>query len=201
MDRAAGVRPRAERIGRFLYRWRAYTPLPLVLVVLLASRPTGWSIAAGIPLVLLGETLRIDSLRFIGGSSRSRVLGGESLVAEGPYARTRNPLYLGNLLLSTGLALFSGIPVLPPVLWILFAAQYAAIIRAEEAELARRFPEPFAAYTREVPRFFPRGWGRSIGTPRLGLRAALRVERRTLAAIGLLLGAMLLRAPLLGGRG
>jgi len=201
VDRAAGVRPRAERIGRFLYRWRAYTPLPLVLVVLLASRPTGWSIGAGMPLVLLGETLRIDSLRFIGGSSRSRALGGETLVAEGPYARTRNPLYLGNLLLSTGLALFSGIPVLPPLLWILFAVQYAAIIRAEEAELARRFPEEFAAYKNAVPRFFPRGWGRSIGKPGLGMRAALRVERPTLAAIGLLLGAMLLRAPLLGGRG
>ncbi len=192
----------ARRLGRLLYRFRGYTPLPLVLILLVSSRPSAASVAAGLPLVLGGEALRLWSLRHIGGASRSKRLGAASLVTSGPFALSRNPLYLGNLILSSGLAVFSGIGWLPPLLWVLFAVQYVPIVLAEEAELAERFPGEFAAYARAVPRFVPRPGGLGgarAGEAALGLVAAARVERRTLAATVLLLLAMLARAGLGGG--
>jgi hypothetical protein len=119
-------------------------------------------------------------------------------VTEGAYARTRNPLYFGNLVLCTGLALLSGIPYLPPLLWILFAVQYVPIILCEEEELAGRHGDAYAAYAARVPRFFPRSWRRSPSPGEHGLLEAVRIERRTLAAVVLLGAAMFLRGRLAG---
>jgi protein-S-isoprenylcysteine O-methyltransferase Ste14 len=193
-----GRRSAALRLGRALYRARSFTPLPLVALVLARSRPTVWSALAGLPLVVLGEGERLEALRSIGGASRSLRVGGDRLVTEGAYARTRNPLYFGNLILSTGLALLSGVPYLPPLLWLLFAAQYVPIILCEEEELAGRHPEPYAAYTARVPRFFPRTWRRSPSPGRHGFLEAVRIEKRTLAAIAMLVAAMFVRGRLAG---
>lgn len=181
------------RVGRFLYRYRSYTPLPLMAILVLASRPTAVSLAAGAPLLLAGESIRLGALRRIGGASRSTRIGGSDLAVAGLYSLTRNPLYLGNALLSTGIAILSGIGWLPPLTIVLLAIQYVPIIASEEEELARRFGEKYETYRRLVPPFLPALRRPLPADPLLTVAGALRCERRTLSSIGIVLAILAVR--------
>ena len=117
------------------------------LVVILA-RPRMESVAAGMTLAVLGEGLRIWASGHIEKTQR--------LATGGPYAHTRNPLYVGSALLAVGVAAASASPFVLLAVAAYFAAFYPAVIREESAFLAARFPEEYAAWARDVPAFLPR---------------------------------------------
>jgi len=79
----------------------------------------------------------------------------ESLATSGPYAYTRNPLYLGSLLMGLGFAGAARSWGVGVALVVMFFAIYLPVIRDEEAFLRRTFPE-FDEYARRVPRMLPR---------------------------------------------
>lgn len=79
----------------------------------------------------------------------------EALATTGPYAYTRNPLYLGSLLIGVGFAIAARSWWIALALIVMFFAIYAPVIRGEEKFLRDRFPE-FEDYARKVPRMFPR---------------------------------------------
>ena len=79
----------------------------------------------------------------------------ESLATSGPYAYTRNPLYLGSLLIGLGFALAARSWWVGVVLVVMFLAIYLPVIRDEENFLRTKFPE-FDGYARRVPRMLPR---------------------------------------------
>jgi protein-S-isoprenylcysteine O-methyltransferase Ste14 len=79
---------------------------------------------------------------------------GETMLADGPYRRTRNPLYLGTLLHVIGLAILmppSGAIFCIVMIWVL----QVRLAIAEEPFLARRFGAAYVAYRNAVPRFLP----------------------------------------------
>jgi protein-S-isoprenylcysteine O-methyltransferase Ste14 len=117
------------------------------LVVILA-RPRMESVAAGMALAVLGECLRIWASGHIEKTQR--------LATGGPYAHTRNPLYVGSALLALGVAVASASPFVALAVAAYFAALYPAVIREEAAFLAARFPEEYAAWARDVPAYLPR---------------------------------------------
>jgi protein-S-isoprenylcysteine O-methyltransferase Ste14 len=160
------------------------------LVVILA-RPRMESVAAGIALALLGEGLRIWASGHIEKTER--------LATGGPYAHTRNPLYVGSALLALGVAVASASPFVVVVVAAYFAAFYPAVIREESAFLAARFPEEYAAWARDVPAFLPRL--RPAGPRRTRFdwrRVRTNREWRTAAALPLV--AVLLAARAVLGR-
>ena len=77
------------------------------------------------------------------------------LTMTGPYAHTRNPLYLGSMLIAFGFALASRSPWITLALAVLFAIIYIPVIRSEEAFLRSKFAG-FDAYAARVPRLLPR---------------------------------------------
>lgn len=79
----------------------------------------------------------------------------EALAISGPYAYTRNPLYLGSLLIGAGFAIAARGWWVGLALAAMFFAIYLPVIRGEENFLHEKFPE-FEEYAREVPRMFPR---------------------------------------------
>jgi protein-S-isoprenylcysteine O-methyltransferase Ste14 len=195
-----------ERAGRVLFRWRSFTPLLLLLVALplLWSRrgPASplWTIA-GLLLCIAGQALRAWVLGQVpdGTSGQNEKLLATSLNTSGPYALTRNPLYLGNLGITLGLCLIAHDPLLLLVVALLFAVQYRAIIAAEEGFLRERFGAAYEAWCARVPRFWPR-----LATPAGGrpwdFRRALRKEHNPAAAwiaLALVLMASERRGPLL----
>jgi len=180
---------RIERIGRALFRWRSFTPVPLLVVAVpLVWRSRGgggaeWT-AAGIGLCAAGQALRAWVLGQVpdGTSGQNERLIATELNTSGPYARTRNPLYLGNLLITLGLCVVAHDPVLLALAAILFAAQYRAIVAAEESFLRGRFGARFEEYCARVPRFWPRLRAPGGAAQPWSWRRALRKEHNPLAA-------------------
>lgn len=177
-------------IGRLLFRLRSLTAIPFILIVVYSSRPTFTAaLIGGIPLIL-GELLRIWAVGYAGGATRSRTLGAASdLVTTGPYARVRNPLYLGNLLLSLGVCIIANVYWMITVLFVGYLLQYLPIIASEEAYLRKSCGAAYQAYLTAVPRFIPRL--RTYANPsahRFSFSRALKAEKRTLTAIACVIG-------------
>lgn len=175
--------------GESLFRYRDFTPIPLILLLLIFGKPTVLSATIGVLIIVFGELFRIYSVSFIGAVSRTRSEStGRQLVTGGPFAYVRNPLYIGNFFISIGFAVFSGSSWLILLTAILFAAQYHFIVVYEEANLSQKFGEEYDKYQRQTPSWFPAVWPRldEIEWPR-EYSTALKSERRTLSAISILL--------------
>lgn len=177
------------RAGRALFRWRSFTPLLLLAVAVpLLARSRGarypvW-IALGCALCVLGQALRAWVLGGVpdGTSGQNERLIATDLNTEGPYALTRNPLYLGNLLITLGLCAVAHDSILAALAAVLFAAQYRAIIAAEEAFLREKFGARFDEYAARVPRFWPRARAEAASPRPWSLQRALRKEHNPAAA-------------------
>jgi protein-S-isoprenylcysteine O-methyltransferase Ste14 len=111
------------------------------------ARPTFVSMAWSLLLVLPGLWLR--------GYAAGYVKKNAELTMTGPYAYTRNPLYLGSMLIAFGFAAASKSIVIVLLLALLFAIIYIPVIHSEEAFLRSRFAD-FDAYAASVPRLVPR---------------------------------------------
>jgi len=117
-------------------------------VVLLLARPSVQFVAVGFALAMVGEALRIWASGHIEKTRR--------LATGGPYAHTRNPLYLGSLLIALGVAVASAsLPVMLAVA-AYFAAFYPSVIKEEAAFLESKFPQEYRDWARSVPAFLPR---------------------------------------------
>jgi len=128
---------------------RVRVPLGFVFAVLYfwLAHPTGRFIALGAVLIIPGLLIR--------ALASGHVRKNEELATSGPYAYTRNPLYLGSLLMGIGFAVAARSWWVGILLVVMFFAIYAPVIRGEEAFLRARFPE-FEEYARHVPRMLPR---------------------------------------------
>ena len=128
---------------------RVRVPLGFAFAILYfwLARPTVQSILIGAGLVIPGLLIR--------ALASGQLQKNEQLATEGPYAYTRNPLYLGSLVLALGFALASRNWWIVAGIVLLFFAIYLPVIRAEEVFLRKRFPQ-FEDYARQVPRMFPR---------------------------------------------
>jgi protein-S-isoprenylcysteine O-methyltransferase Ste14 len=78
------------------------------------------------------------------------------LATTGPYAYTRNPLYLGTLLIGLGVTVGGGRWEFALLFSFFFVFVYGRTIRREMDRLAERFGDPYAAYASQVPLFVPR---------------------------------------------
>jgi protein-S-isoprenylcysteine O-methyltransferase Ste14 len=111
------------------------------------ARPTWRSMALGAIVVVPGLLIR--------ALASGHVRKNESLATSGPYAYTRNPLYLGSLLIGVGFAVAARSWWVGVALVVMFFAIYLPVIRDEETFLRRTFPQ-FEEYARRVPRILPR---------------------------------------------
>jgi len=144
------------------------------------AHPRPWSLAAGFALALAGEALRLWASGHI---DKTR-----ALATGGPYAHTRNPLYLGSTLMAAGIAVAAASPWAALAVAAYFLVFYPAVIREESGFLASRFGAQYAEWAAAVPAFWPRP---SAAGPR-GTRfswARIRANRewRTAAALPLAL--------------
>jgi protein-S-isoprenylcysteine O-methyltransferase Ste14 len=132
--------PSWQRIAR-----RIRVPAGFVFAALYVwlAHPTWLSLLIGSLLSIFGVVVR--------ALASGHVRKNEELTTTGPYAYTRNPLYLGSLIIAIGFTLASRSWIIAAIA----AAIYVPVIRSEEKFLRARFPQ-FEEYCREVPRLFPR---------------------------------------------
>lgn len=175
-----------------MQRWRVPLGFLCGALFLWFARPSWRTLCAGGAVALLGLALRAWSAGHIRKNAQ--------LATSGPYAHTRNPLYLGSFLLGVGFTIASGQPWLALPFAALFLGIYFPVMRVESADLARLFGEDYENYARAVPLFFPRlSPYRDEKTRGLKFDASLYLRYREYqAAIGLLaaLGLLALKAVL-----
>src|SRR5215472_10880687 len=123
----------SERRGWQKIARRARVPLGFVVaaVFLIFARPTWTSLVCGLVLVIPGLWLR--------GYAAGYVRKNAELTRTGPYAHTRNPLYLGSMMIAFGFAVAAWSWVIAAVLAVLFALIYWPTIRSEEVYLREHF--------------------------------------------------------------
>jgi protein-S-isoprenylcysteine O-methyltransferase Ste14 len=163
---------------QFAQRIRVPAGFILVPLLLWLSEARVVSLVAGSLVALAGLAMRA----WASGCLRKN----QELATGGPYAYTRNPLYLGTFLLGAGVAIASGSLLFLFVYLALYALVYVPVIRAEAETMQQLFPESYAAYSRDVPLFFPRLATRDL--ERSGSRFDLKLyleHREYRAAFGL----------------
>ncbi len=173
------------------FKYRSYTPIPFVVVMLIFAYPNIWSLIAGFLITLIGELIRLWGVSWAGSETRTTGnVGGTYLIVSGPFAHLRNPLYLGNILMYTGLGImsFALFPWLQIAGFIFFSLQYYMIVQEEEKYLEQTFKQEYEDYKKNVPRFIPRltkyrkG---SVEQPEYDIKKGLKSERRSLQAFSL----------------
>jgi protein-S-isoprenylcysteine O-methyltransferase Ste14 len=128
---------------------RIRVPLGFIFAVVYIwlARPTRTWLIAGTLVLLPGLVLR--------GLASGHVQKDKQLTISGPYAYTRNPLYLGSLMLAGGFAIAARSWWIVAVMLLMFAVIYVPVIAGEERYLRQAFPE-YDDYARHVPRMLPR---------------------------------------------
>jgi protein-S-isoprenylcysteine O-methyltransferase Ste14 len=138
---------RWQRIARRIRVPLGFLTAALYLFELSRRAPVPASVAWSLVLVVPGLWLR--------GYASGYVKKNQELTTTGPYAWTRNPLYLGSMLIAAGFAVALLSWPVALLLAVGFLVIYVPVIASEERFLRATFPQ-FEAYCRRVPRFFPR---------------------------------------------
>ena len=133
--------------SRIARRIRVPLGFAFAALYLWLARPTPVFMAISLILVIPGIWLRAYASGYVKKNAE--------LTMTGPYAFTRNPLYLGSMLIAFGFALASRSIWIALALAVLFAVIYIPVIRSEEAFLRSKF-DGFDAYAARVPRLLPR---------------------------------------------
>src|SRR4051812_17902620 len=137
------AKPYADAVARL----RVPSGFLIVAVFGWFSRPTPQSLVIGVPISPLGLALRAWAAGCLAKN--------QQLATGGPYAYTRNPLYIGTLLVAAGLVIAARNVSLGVLFAAVFVFVYLPVIQLEEQHLRRLFPQ-YATYAGEVPALVPR---------------------------------------------
>jgi len=143
---ALGAR-RLKESRKFWARWRVRLGYPVALVYWALAAPSTRSIAIGGIVAAFGSLIR--------GLASGHLRKDEQLATTGPYACTRNPLYLGSAFLAAGFVVAGLSWIGGAIVSIYFTVFYYAVMRSEESDVRERFGAAYDEYARQVPFFFP----------------------------------------------
>lgn len=192
--------------GNFLFRTRDAVFTVVLLLAVALTKPVWpggserWDDVldlAGLLVAASGQAVRVAVIGtvYIVRGGRNRRVYADDLVTGGFFAHSRNPLYLGNLLVLFGLLAIWHAPVAWLVASPFFLVGYVAIVAAEESFLRGKFGTRFDEYCARVPRWVPRlsGLPASLAGMRFRFRRVVVKEYGstaawTLTACALLLG-------------
>jgi protein-S-isoprenylcysteine O-methyltransferase Ste14 len=169
----------------WLSRWRVRVGYPLAAVFVWLAAPTPLSILLGALVAAIGL--------FIRGAAAGYLRKHQALATAGPYARTRNPLYLGSAFLAAGFAVAGRSWLAAAPLVAYFLLFYPAVMKREEEELRAGYGRAFEEYAARVPLFWPRvGAAAASAAPKAGFSwACYRRNREYQALLGFLAGLVL----------
>jgi protein-S-isoprenylcysteine O-methyltransferase Ste14 len=134
--------------GTWIQRWRVPLGFLCGAVFILLARPTPLALLAGAIVSLVGLAIRAWASGHIRKNSQ--------LAVSGPYAYTRNPLYLGSFMLGLGFTVASGRWLLAILFAALFLGIYFPVMGVEASTMADLFGKEYERYKKAVPLFLPR---------------------------------------------
>src|SRR5947209_14897267 len=131
-----------------MQRWRVPLGFACAALFFLLARPRPLTLIVGALVALPGLALRAWAVGYLRKN--------EALATTGPYAYTRNPLYLGSFLMGLGFTIAAGRILLALIFIVMIVGIYLPVMRVESATLADLFGKKYVRYAREVPLLFPR---------------------------------------------
>ena len=146
-------------------------------VFLVFARPEALTLAIGGAVAVLGILIR--------AWASGHIRKNQNLAVSGPYAYTRNPLYLGSFVLGLGFTIASGVWWLGLIFIILFLGIYLPVMRVESNDLKELFGNDYEDYAERVPLFFPRVTAFKASQAKFDMDLYLRY-REYRAALGLI---------------
>ena len=185
-------------IRNFFFANRSFTPIPIALCIIYFAQPENQNILLGFMVLLVGELIRMWSVSYAGGETRTTSVGAPSLCTAGPYGYVRNPIYVGNMLMYLGIVIIAGSPNL--MLMVLatmsfFIIQYSLIISLEEEKLDELFGPEYVAYKSNVRAILPRftRWKTDDDRRPLSIMKLVKTEKRTLQNVAFILTLIVIR--------
>ncbi|MEJ7623904.1 MAG: isoprenylcysteine carboxylmethyltransferase family protein [Pyrinomonadaceae bacterium] len=133
---------------RTLQRIRVPLGFLFAIVFMIFARPTPVTLLVGSFVAILGLLIR--------AWASGHIRKAKVLAVSGPYAFTRNPLYLGSLIMGLGFTIAAGVWWLSLVFLLLFVGIYLPVMRVEAEDMRRIFGGDFDEYESEVPLLVPR---------------------------------------------
>ncbi len=131
-------------------RWRVAWGYLGALLLVVVAKPTPASMLAGLPLVAIGESIRIVA--------NGSLIKDKALTDFGIYAHLRHPLYAGSALIGAGFLVMARDLLLVIGFVIMFVALYQRTILREEEKMERLYGESYLRWAAITPRFLPRRW-------------------------------------------
>jgi protein-S-isoprenylcysteine O-methyltransferase Ste14 len=193
------------RMGNFFFRFRRslFPALFLLSALVVSPAKVGGNshldlvaVVAGTMAALMGQLVRCATigLVYIKRGGQDRRIYASNLVTEGIYSHTRNPMYLGNILIAGGVCLVYGSAWTYAVIFPFFLIVYLSITKAEEQYLSNQFGDEYNAYCRSTNRFFPRmkGLGQTLAQHRFEWKYVVKKEYGTMFGLSLGLYAIVL---------
>ncbi len=136
------------KYGTLIQRFRVPLGFVFAVIFLVFADPALLTLIIGGIISFLGLLIR--------GWASGHIRKNKTLAISGPYAYTRNPLYVGSFIMGLGFTIASGVWWLAILFAILFLGIYLPVMRVEEKELIEIFGESFEVYSKKVPLFIPR---------------------------------------------
>lgn len=133
---------------RLVQRIRVPLGFVFAVVFIVFAKPTLQTLVIGTVIALIGL--------FIRAWASGHIRKARELAISGPYAYTRNPLYLGSFLMGVGFSAGSGVWWLALIFSVLFVGIYLPVMRVEMDDIRLIFGLDFDEYARNVPMFIPR---------------------------------------------
>tara|TARA_Y100000768_G_C23873849_1_gene631777 strand:- start:476 stop:1051 length:576 start_codon:yes stop_codon:yes gene_type:complete len=185
-------------IRNFFFKNRSFTPIPVALSIIYFAQPYNQYILFGAITLLLGEGIRMWSVSYAGGETRTTNVGAPSLCTAGPYGFVRNPIYVGNMLMYLGIVIIAGSPNLALMIittMTFFLIQYSLIISLEEEKLLELFGEEYNIYRKNVRSIIPRiyRWKTNDNRSPLPIIKLIKTEKRTLQNVMFILTLIIIR--------
>ncbi len=157
--------------GNWLFRWRSYLPVVLILVVMICmffrrqtmiQNPWQWNLFC-VVISAIGEAIRM----YVVGHSADNTSGrntkkqvADAINVTGAYSMIRHPLYFANFLMWLGLGLFTRMWWINIIFCLGYWLYYERIMFAEESFLREKFGEAYLEYSKTTPPFLPLYWSR-----------------------------------------
>lgn len=158
-----------KRTGNYLFRWRSYLPLLLIILILAGLKTAGysehnikwnqlWKMFC-LFISFFGLGIRIFTIGYISKGTSGRNVKkqiADTLNTTGIYSIVRHPLYLGNFFIWFGISLFFQLWWMSLIFILIFALYYERIMFAEEEFLRNKFGKSFLQWAELTPAFLPK---------------------------------------------
>ncbi len=132
----------------FAQRIRVSAGFALVPLLVVAARPTVKTLIVGSAIAALGLGIRAWASGYLKKN--------QELTTSGPYAHTRNPLYLGTFVMGAGAAIATGSWWFAAAYLGFYLLIYVPVMMAEAETMRKLFPDEYEIYSQRVPMLIPR---------------------------------------------